>query len=242
MILYIMDYRSKIYDILNKQRSHMLEAIPQPTMIYRGNAGDKPTLHGGIRVMEHPLPGYFLPKDPASLATGSNVGGMRPTDKQDMRRYIQANDLDEDPEMSGGKVKINFKKIGKSIKKVAVPLLKDVGQEVKKQVIPAVTKYGLKAAKDYLLPAAEIVAENPELLLAAAGRNSKKNHKVHRQIYSDSDSDSDAIHVDINSHKGESGVKRPNARAQIVKKVMSSKGLSMCQASAYVKAHGLYKK
>ena len=237
-----MDYRSKIYDILNKQRSHMLQSLEQPTMLFRAPAGDKPILHGGIRVMDHPLPGYFLPKDPASLATGSNVGSMRPTDqKQEMRRYIDANDLDEDPEMEGGRV--NWKKVGKSIKKVAVPLLKDVGKEVKKQVIPAVTKYGLKAAKDYLLPAAEMVAENPEILLAAAGRKSKKNHKVHRQIYSDSDSDEEgSIHIDVNSHKGESGGRRPNARAQIVKKVMSSKGLSMCAASKYVKDHGLYKK
>jgi hypothetical protein len=36
------------------------------------------------------------------------------------------------------------------------------------------------------------------------------------------------------------GGKKPNARAEIVKKVMREKGLKMIEASKYVKAHGLY--
>ena len=35
-------------------------------------------------------------------------------------------------------------------------------------------------------------------------------------------------------------VKKPNARAAIVKKVMKQHGLSLPQASSFVKAHGLY--
>ena len=38
------------------------------------------------------------------------------------------------------------------------------------------------------------------------------------------------------------GGKRTNARASVVKKVMAEKGLSMIEASKYVKAHNLYKK
>jgi hypothetical protein len=36
--------------------------------------------------------------------------------------------------------------------------------------------------------------------------------------------------------------KKPNPRAEIVKKVMAEKGLSMIEASKYVKANNLYKK
>ena len=38
------------------------------------------------------------------------------------------------------------------------------------------------------------------------------------------------------------GGKKPNARAEIVKKVMAKKGLSLSEASKYVKANNLYKK
>lgn len=40
--------------------------------------------------------------------------------------------------------------------------------------------------------------------------------------------------------KTRGGAKKPNARAEIVKKVMREKGLSMIEASKYVKANGLY--
>lgn len=240
-----MNYKSKIYDILNEEREDMIHSLPQPTMLFRRPMTEPPGLKGGVRVMKHPLPGYYLPKDPATLATGSDVGSMRPSDeKHAMRRYVKANDLDEmegGSHLEGGKG-INWKKVGRSIKKglstvghLAAPIVKEVGKEV----LPIVKKEGIKALKNYLLPAATTVAENPELLMAAAGRG-KKNHKVIRGGY-ESDSDDDgSIHVDINSHK--SGGRKPNARAQIVKKVMREKGLSMIQASSYVKAHNLYKK
>ena len=224
-----MNYKSKIYDILNEEREDMIRALPQPTMLHRSPAGDVPTLHGGIRVMDKPLPGYYTPDEPATLATGSNVGSMMLSDKkQAMRRYEQEEGLD------GGK--INFKKLGKSIKKEARKLPGDFGKEIKKQVIPEITKYGLKAAKDYLLPAAETVAANPELLLAAAGRPKKarKNHKVIREM---SESDEEG-----GSHLCGAGARKPNARAQVVKRVMNEKGMSMIAASKYVKEHGLYKK
>ena len=232
-----MNYKSKIYDILNEERDEMLNHLPQPTMLFRAPAGDVPTLHGGIRVMDKPIPGYYTPEEPATLATGSNVGSMMPSDKkQAMRRYEEANDLD------GGK--INFKKLGKSaskglksIGKVAAPVLKEVGKEV----LPIVKKEGIKALKNYLMPAAETVAANPELLLAAAGRPKKarKNHRVIREMDSSSDEDG-SIHVDINSHKA--GGRRPNARAQVVKRVMNEKGMSLIEASKFFKAHGLYQK
>jgi hypothetical protein len=37
-----------------------------------------------------------------------------------------------------------------------------------------------------------------------------------------------------------SGIKKPNQRAQIVKRIMQEKGLKMIEASKYVKQHGLY--
>lgn len=42
------------------------------------------------------------------------------------------------------------------------------------------------------------------------------------------------------SARGEARGKKPNARAVIVKKIMNEKGLSMIEASKYVKAHNLY--
>jgi hypothetical protein len=38
------------------------------------------------------------------------------------------------------------------------------------------------------------------------------------------------------------GAKRGSARAEVVRKVMKEKGMSMIEASKYVKQHGLYKK
>jgi hypothetical protein len=241
-----MNYKSKIYDMLMSEQSDMLDHIPQPDMLFRPPFGDKPTLRGGIRQADHPTPGTFLPKDPATLATGASIGSMRRGDEtQSMRRYVRSNDLEESDmeDLSGGRV--NWKKVGKSVSKglktvgkYATPVLKEVGKEV----LPIVKKEGIKALKSYLLPAAETVAANPELLLAAAGR-SKKNHKVIRKSY-DSDSDEEgSIHIDVNSHKGEKGgARKPNVRAQIVKRIMKEKGLSMTQASSYVKQHNLYKK
>lgn len=237
MILY-MNYKSKIYDILNEEREDMIHHLPQPTMLHRRPMTETPSLKGGLRPQKHPDPGYFLPKDPATLATGSDIGSMRPSDqKLAMRRYVRENDLEDSDLIGGASLEggrgINWKKVGRSIKKglstvgkYAAPIVKEVGKEL----LPIVKEQGLKALKT--------VAENPELLMAA-GR-SKKNHRVIRGGY-DSDSDDDgSIHVDINSHKG--GARKPNARAAIVKKVMASKGLSMIEASKYVKAHNLYKK
>jgi len=228
-----MNYKSKIYDILNDEREEMIHHLPQPTMLFRRPMTELPSLKGGLRPQKHPLPGHFLPKDPATLATGADIGSMRPSDqKLAMRRYVKANDLEDSDLIGGSHLEggrgINWKKVGRSIKKgistvghYVAPVLKEVGKEV----LPIIKKEGLNALKNYIAPAAETA-------LVAAGRQ-KKNHKVIRGGY-DSDSDDDG------SHK--SGGRKPNARAQIVKKVMASKGLSMIEASKYVKAHNLYKK
>jgi len=44
------------------------------------------------------------------------------------------------------------------------------------------------------------------------------------------------------ARKAYEGLKKPNARAEIVKKIMAEKGMKMIEASKYVKEHGLYKK
>jgi hypothetical protein len=44
------------------------------------------------------------------------------------------------------------------------------------------------------------------------------------------------------ARKAYEGLKKPNARAEIVRKVMAEKGMKMIEASKYVKEHGLYKK
>jgi len=46
--------------------------------------------------------------------------------------------------------------------------------------------------------------------------------------------------VQLKGHYG--GAKKPNARAEIVRRIMKEKGLKLADASKYVKEHGLYKK
>jgi hypothetical protein len=55
-----------------------------------------------------------------------------------------------------------------------------------------------------------------------------------------SSDDYEAAESLLSLKEGEGRPRRPNARAAIVKKVMGEKGLSMIEASKYVKAHGLY--
>jgi len=46
--------------------------------------------------------------------------------------------------------------------------------------------------------------------------------------------------VQLRGHYG--GAKKPNARAEIVRRIMKEKGMKLAEASKYVKEHGLYKK
>ena len=46
--------------------------------------------------------------------------------------------------------------------------------------------------------------------------------------------------IDRVNNQGSYGGKRPNKRADLVKKVMKEKGCSMIQASKFIKENGLY--
>jgi hypothetical protein len=81
----------------------------------------------------------------------------------------------------------------------------------------------LKSIGNYIKPVAETVGKEVILPVATeVGKNALKSY--------------------LTSGAGMSGgrAKRSNPRAQIVKKIMKDKGLSMIQASQYVKAHNLY--
>ena len=224
----------EIYRKMVNARSEMLDNIKQPTMISRQSMTEVPSfsrsatgsighMYGGIRQMNHPLPGQFSPMEPATLATGSRIGSMMnpssiPSAQKHrmMKRYIGRGV--EHPELEEGG-KINWKKVGRSashvlgtIKKAAMPVLKPVLKEIAPIAKQAILKYGKDAVMNYLVPAAETAA------VVGAGI-SRRRHS---------------------SELVQGSGRKPNARAQIVKQVMAKRGCSMIEASKIVKAEGLY--
>ena len=220
----------EIYRKIVNARTDMLDNIKQPNMISRQSMTSVPFfsksatgsighMYGGIRQMDHPLPGYFSPTGPATLATGSRIGSMMnpssiPSAQKHrmMKRYI-GRGIENPEELDGGK--INWKKVGRSashvlgtIKKAAMPVLKEIAPIAKQ----AILKYGKDAVMNYLVPAAETAA------VVGAGI-SRRRHS---------------------SELVQGSGRKPNARAQIVKQVMSKRGCSMIEASKIVKAEGLY--
>ncbi len=161
-----MNYQNKIYHILNKERDDMLHVLPQPDMLFRRDMTVAPTLHGGIRYKNKPDPGYFTPREPATLATGSSIGSMMPAEQRHSIMVQEARrrrDSSPEPlEREGGK--INWKKVGRSIGNFAKPIIKEIAPIAKKVVLD----YGKKALMDYMVPAAETA-------MVAAGRQRRRS-------------------------------------------------------------------
>ena len=159
-------FPSAIYDKITGARKEMLDVLPQPTMISRRSMTDRPSMHGGLRAQAHPTPAMFSPREPATLATGSSVGSMMPSaDKRKVMSVYKGGKMEPVAysQESGGK--INWKKIGRSIKKVAMPILKEVAPVAKQ----ALLTYGKKALMDYMIPAAETA------VVAGAGIHRRKS-------------------------------------------------------------------
>ena len=238
-----MNYQNKIYHILNKERDEMLHVLPQPDMLFRRDMSEPrqslgprgatvaPTLHGGIRYKNKPDPAYFSPREPATLATGSSIGSMMPSEQRHAMMVEEARE--------GGK--INWKKVGRTIGNFAKPIIKTIAPIAKK----AILDYGQKALTQYLAPAAEtalIAAGRPRRRSGGAqvsiqdipkklpGYRPKEHIPGHQVL--------DANHsIHAGEHKKP---KKVNERSVIVKHVMKERGVGMIEASKIVKSEGLY--
>jgi hypothetical protein len=108
----------------------------------------------------------------------------------------------------------SLKKIGKSVGKVVVPLATDVGKNIVKNIA---TKQGQayieKQLAKYAAEALPVIEETAPLLLAAG----RKVGRVSGGLVRD----------------------RRSARASLVKKIMKEHGVSLPEASKYIKEHGL---
>ena len=244
-----MNYQNKIYHILNRERDEMLHVLPQPDMLFRRDMTDSPLLHGGIRYKNKPDPGYFTPREPATLATGSSIGSMMPAEQRHTMMVEEARE--------GGK--INWRKIGRSIGNFAKPIIKEIAPIAKKVVLD----YGKQALMNYIVPAAETA------VVAGAGRQRRRSGGAQVSIqdipkklpghrpkeYIQGHQVLDANHnIVANERKkpakkiSELGVPPPNAgskgrsllRGVIIKRIMNERGVSMIEASKIVKAEGLY--
>ena len=232
----------------------MLHVLPQPDMLFRRDMTDAPTaggskgrslLQGGIRYKNKPDPGYFTPREPATLATGSSVGSMMPAEQRHAMMVEEARE--------GGK--INWRKIGRSIGNFAKPILKEIAPIAKK----AVLDYGKQALINYIVPAAETA------VVAGAGRQRRRsggaevsiqnipkhlsgyrpkknipNHQVMDPSFQVEPERMKKASKKPPSSSSRSGALPRSERALIVKQIMAQRGVGMIEASKIVKREGLY--
>lgn len=148
------------------------------------------------------------------------------------------------PRRRGGKankVVNTFKKIGKALKPVVQELKPVAKKFVKEVVIPE----GIKMAKSYLAgPSADVP-------VTASGRRRRRKPVEYE---SESDEEGGALIMNhpkqfhsksypkgLASYNPKGGKRGGSARGAIVSKVMREKGMSLPEASRYVKEKGLYK-
>ena len=158
----------------------------------------------------------------------------------------------------GGKVNVGkvFKQIGKTLAPVG-KALKPVAEKAFREILLPEAKKRANAYFDSRMASSAPVEMAVE---SAAGRGRRRHRKIpHYDSESDSDEESEygeggALLMDhpgefhshhypkgLASYKAKKGGKRaPSARGAIVSRVMKEKGLSLPEASKYVKEHGLY--
>jgi len=182
--------------------------------------GEHTKMTGGIRYKEHPTPEMDF--QPDNLFTGTEVydrikprmvGGKVSGGFGARLHGSMVNGLDT----RGGSLKSigkSLKKIGKSVGKVVVPLATDVGKNIVKNIA---TKQGQayieKQLAKYAAEALPVIEETAPLLLAAG----RKVGRVSGGMVND----------------------RRSARASLVRKIMKEHGVSLPEASKYIKEHGL---
>jgi hypothetical protein len=182
--------------------------------------GEHTTMTGGIRFREHPTPELnFQPDD---LYTGLEMyDGIKPRMIGGLGQRLHG-DMVNGLDARGGSLKSignSLKKIGKSVGKVVVPIAKDVGKNIVKIATKKGQAYIEKQLAKYAAEALPVVEEAAPLLLAAAGR------KVGR----------------VSGGKVSGGMvgDRRSARASLVKQIMREHGVSLPEASKYIKENGI---
>lgn len=216
--------------MFNKEVLHrLMKADRQDKFNSYGEHMPMRTLHGGIRYKAHPTPEMDF--QPDTLFTGEDyyddikprmmggrlIGGLGCREYGDMVNGL---------EQRGGSLKSIGKSLSRGLKKVGkvvAPIARDVSRDV---VMPVVkdfaTKQGRKLLEQQLakfaikdvIPVAE---ESAPLLLAAAGRGRSYGGRL----------------------IGGAGTGRRDARAMLVKKIMRERGMSLPEASRFVKEQGL---
>lgn len=206
------------------------------------------TLLGGIRYGAHPTPEMDF--QPDNLYTGEEVyehikpkrigsrggrmiGGM---DGRVHHGYLSK-------ELEGGSLKSfgrslsrGFKKLGKDLApvgKALAPVAKFVGKEV---VAPVVKDFATKEGRKFLAKQLEKfavqdvlpVAEEAAPLMLAAGRRRKSDC-----------SGCEGCMVGGAKRKPSLGSDKRSARASLVRKIMNQHGMSLPEASRYIKENGL---
>jgi hypothetical protein len=182
--------------------------------------GEHAKMTGGIRYKDKPTPEMDF--QPDNLYTGPEMyDGIKPRMIGGLGQRLHG-DMVNGLDARGGSLKSigkSLKKIGKSVGKVVVPIAKDVGKNIVKIATKKGQAYIEKQLAKYAAEALPVVEEAAPLLLAAAGR------KVGR----------------VSGGKVSGGMvgDRRSARASLVKQIMREHGVSLPEASKYIKENGI---
>lgn len=176
-------------------------------------SGEPQVLRGGIRYRDHPL--ALERYQPTTLATG----GFRSEYRQD---HLNGGSL----KSIGRSIGKAFKPIARGIKTVATDIVYPI---VKKAVVDVGSKWATKKLGEYLLSEAPVAAETA--LMVAAGRQ-----QYHPRLFNHSTTFlKKHIKQPKQLHKSDSRVRR----GALIKKIMTSRGVKLGEASKIIKAEGL---
>jgi hypothetical protein len=191
----------------------IIEILKQANRRHRPTSGEPIMLKGGIRTRMHPLPAMDF--QPDTLATGDEMYSPSP------RRLVGAGKgLRDMSRVSGieitrgGSLKSvgrSFKKGLKSVGKVVMPIAKDVGKTVIREATPIVKDIASKYTRDQL---AKFLTKEA---LPVAEETAPLLLAAGRRQVSD----------------------KMKRRAMLVKKIMREHGMSLPEASRYVKEQGM---
>ena len=230
-----MENRRSVAKKLQNVYLHMVDKQQQPTYFQGHLAHLAPKLHGGnVRQEKRALPSLNI--EPPTLYVGSPVINYPKALMQDVRRKpskkykdvsSDEGDSSSDEEQEGGK--IDFGRIARGAKNIYDKIPEPIKAKAKELII--------KKAKEALAGA----GRKPRAL--AGGVNRLKKSKrwlgfVANDLIPSGIKSAESVYASAKKMGGK--VKKPNARAAIVKKVMKQHGLSLPQAFSFVKAHGLY--
>jgi hypothetical protein len=260
-------YHKMIADKLLANQLKMIKNTQNPTMFENelkslSHLHDDVILYGGIRPSKYVQSGNNIASfDPSSLATGKDITNKKPEQLLDENGgSLRLKNRGRRVKESGGNIYDTMGEVAKTVAPIALryglPMMMGLGLDEKKkkrgrpkkvieQAQPVLTakeivqktkgsglrkkKQGgdflstLKSIGNYIKPVAETVGKDVILPVAMdVGKQALKSY------------------LTKGAGMSGGGTKRSNPRALIVKKIMKEKGLSLIEASKYVKANNLY--